>query len=94
MDMERSNHKHDDRCIDGDRRRFIELCGKFAVAAPPAVMLLTASKDAMASHDNGNGKSQDGHSCGSNSNKAKGSEAKAYKAKGHKAKVYKAKSKK
>ena len=31
-----------------DRRRFIELCGKYAVVAPPATMLLVAATEADA----------------------------------------------
>ena len=38
---------------DRDRRRFLDLCGKFAVGMPPAVTLLLSSWPGHADHDLG-----------------------------------------
>ena len=34
-----------------DRRRFLELCSKFAVGMPPAISLLVSSTETLAEHD-------------------------------------------
>ncbi len=48
---------------DSDRRRFLDLCGKFAVGMPPAVTLLLSPFPGHADHDEGIG--GEGHvSCG------------------------------
>ncbi len=36
---------------DSDRRRFLDLCGKFAVGMPPAVTLLLSPFPGQADHD-------------------------------------------
>ena len=40
-----------------DRRRFIDLCSKYAVAAPPAIALLVAATEAEAHCARGRGRS-------------------------------------
>ncbi len=36
---------------DSDRRRFLDLCGKFAVGMPPAITLLLSPFPGQAGHD-------------------------------------------
>ena len=36
---------------ESDRRRFLELCSKFAVGMPPAISLLVSSSESLAGHD-------------------------------------------
>ncbi len=38
---------------DSDRRRFLDLCGKFAVGMPPAITLLLSPFPGHATHDQG-----------------------------------------
>ena len=45
-DSGRTDVNEDQRAVD--RRRFIELCGKYAVVAPPAIGLLVAATEAEA----------------------------------------------
>ncbi len=40
---------------DSDRRRFLDLCGKFAVGMPPAITLLLSPFPGQAGHDEGGG---------------------------------------
>jgi len=42
-----------DPMTDPDRRRFLELCKKYAVGMPPAVTLLLSSTSALANHEEG-----------------------------------------
>lgn len=51
-DPRRTEVSEDQRAVD--RRRFIELCGKYAVVAPPAIGLLVAATEAEA-HCTGKG---------------------------------------
>ena len=45
-DLRQTELSEDQRAVD--RRRFIELCGKYAVVAPPAIGLLVAATEADA----------------------------------------------
>ena len=45
-DPRQTEVSEDQRVVD--RRRFIELCGKYAVVAPPAIGLLVAATEAEA----------------------------------------------
>ena len=40
---------------DSDRRRFLDLCGKFAVGMPPTITLLLSPFPGQAAHDEGEG---------------------------------------
>ena len=42
------------------RRRFLELCGRFAAGMPPAIGLLLSASDASADHDQSD---DHGHTC-------------------------------
>jgi hypothetical protein len=46
-----SDQNPDQADSERDRRRFLELCSKFAVAMPPAVSLLLYSSDSLATHN-------------------------------------------